>query len=150
MALPPKAGMKSVTIFDKCSDLQKLFGPGTSIKKALKLRFNGLPLHELIYYHSYQSKESVIVSLAKARNGTIDIRRELHHGTHRSRRHPSGEHQDCLGMTPLHVLTCSTSHDLELYRFLIEKYPEDLITQDRWGALPILYAVWGDAPQDIM
>jgi hypothetical protein len=58
-----------------------------------------------------------------------------------------GNHQDCLGMTPLHILTCSSVHDLELYRVIVDNYPTNLITEDRWGALPLL---WGAAPAEII
>jgi hypothetical protein len=63
---------------------------------------------------------------------------------------PTGNQQDCLGMTPLHILTCSSVHDLELYRIIVENYPTNLITEDRWGALPLLYAFWGAAPAEII
>jgi hypothetical protein len=53
-------------------------------------------------------------------------------------------------MTPLHILACSSIHDLELYRVIVEKYPTNLITEDRWGALPLLYAFWGAAPAEII
>jgi hypothetical protein len=53
-------------------------------------------------------------------------------------------------MKPLHILACSSMHNLELYRVIVEKYPENLITEDRWGAIPLLYAFWGDAPSEIM
>jgi hypothetical protein len=53
-------------------------------------------------------------------------------------------------MTPLHILACSSVHDLELYRSIVEKYPTNLITEDRWGALPLLYALWGAAPNEII
>jgi hypothetical protein len=53
-------------------------------------------------------------------------------------------------MTPLHILACSSVHDLELYRVIVEKYPTNLITEDRWGALPLLYAFWGVAPSEII
>jgi hypothetical protein len=39
---------------------------------------------------------------------------------------------------------------LELYRVIVEKYPANLITEDRWGALPLLYAFWGAAPTEII
>ena len=58
--------------------------------------------------------------------------------------------QDCLGITPLHILTCSSVHDLEVYRLIVEKYPKNLITKDGWGALPLLYAFWGAAPVEII
>ena len=47
-------------------------------------------------------------------------------------------------------MACSFVHDLELYRVIVEKYPANLITEDRWGALPLLYAFWGTAPSEII
>jgi hypothetical protein len=41
-------------------------------------------------------------------------------------------------------------HDIEVYRVIVEKYPTNLITKDRWGALPLLYAFWGAAPTEIV
>eukprot|EP00581_Thalassiosira_minuscula_P028324 CAMPEP_0183757150 /NCGR_PEP_ID=MMETSP0739-20130205/5530_1 /TAXON_ID=385413 /ORGANISM="Thalassiosira miniscula, Strain CCMP1093" /LENGTH=747 /DNA_ID=CAMNT_0025994505 /DNA_START=52 /DNA_END=2292 /DNA_ORIENTATION=- len=59
--------------------------------------------------------------------------------------------QDSLGMTPLHILACSSSkHDLVLYQRVIEYEPKCLITKDEWGCLPILYAVWLNVPPDIL
>jgi hypothetical protein len=63
---------------------------------------------------------------------------------------PTGTQQDCLGMTPLHILACSTVQLLELYQIMIDKYPESLIVEDAWGATPLLYAIWGDAPNEIV
>jgi hypothetical protein len=37
-----------------------------------------------------------------------------------------------------------------MYRVIVENYPTNLITEDRWGALPLLYAFWGAAPAKIM
>jgi hypothetical protein len=53
-------------------------------------------------------------------------------------------------MTPLHILACSSVHNLEAYHLLVEQYPENLITVDRWGATPLLYAFWGAAPDEII
>ena len=33
---------------------------------------------------------------------------------------------------------------------MVEKYPENLIVEDAWGATPLLYAIWGDAPTKIV
>jgi ankyrin repeat protein len=62
---------------------------------------------------------------------------------------PTGLHQDCLGMTPLHILACSIVHSLELYQLMIENYPSNLIVEDAWRATPLLYAIW-DAPNEIV
>jgi hypothetical protein len=70
--------------------------------------------------------------------------------TLRSKPDPTGNQQDCLGMTPLHILACSSVHDIEMYCLIVEKYPTNLITEDRWGALPLLYAFWGAAPTEII
>jgi hypothetical protein len=53
-------------------------------------------------------------------------------------------------MIPLHILACSSVHDLELYCVIVDNYPTNLITEDRWGALPLLYAFWGAAPAEII
>jgi hypothetical protein len=63
---------------------------------------------------------------------------------------PIGMQQDCLGMTPLHILACSTVQCLELYQLIVNKYPANLIVEDAWGATPLLYAIWGDAPSEIV
>ena len=33
---------------------------------------------------------------------------------------------------------------------MVEKYPETLITKDKWGDIPLLYALWCNAPADII
>jgi hypothetical protein len=47
-------------------------------------------------------------------------------------------------------LACSSVQDLELYCVLVAKYPANLITVDRWGATPLLYAIWGAPPIEII
>ena len=55
-------------------------------------------------------------------------------------------------MTPLHILACSTVQCLDLFQFMIEKYPANLIVEDEWRAVPVplLYAIWGDAPREVV
>ena len=125
------------------SDLQRLFGLEAEIIRELKHRFDGLPIHSLLYYQSYNQR--VLHSLISAINSRSGHCRSLC-----SKLDPTGNHQDCLGMTPLHILTCSSVHNLEVYRVVIENYPTNLITEDRWGALPLLYAFWGAAPREII
>ena len=116
------------------TDLQQLFGNlNAGIIRMLQHRFDGLPIHRLVYYQSYNP--GVLQNVISATNMRSGQRRTL-----RSKLDPTGNQQDCLGMTPLHILTCSSVHDLELYRLIVEKYPTNLITEDRWGALPLLYA----------
>ncbi|MFN9898792.1 MAG: hypothetical protein ACK55Z_08380, partial [bacterium] len=97
----------------------------------------------IVYYQTYY--HGVLQILIAAINTRSGQSRTL-----RSKLDPTGNQQDCLGMTPLHILTCSSIHDLELYRVIVEKYPANLITEDRWGALPLLYAFWGAAPAEII
>jgi hypothetical protein len=124
------------------TDLQKLFESEEAIINALKHRFDNLPIHKMIYYKSYDNMT------VDQLNDAANIRRE--HRSLRSKSDPIGNQQDCLGMTPLHVLACSTVQNLELYKVLVAKYPGNLITEDRWGALPLLYAVWGEAPDEVV
>lgn len=56
---------------------------------------------------------------------------------------------DCLGMTPLHILACSKRQDYDLYEFMHENFGPRMrrysTTEDRWGCLPLFYALLGDA-----
>jgi hypothetical protein len=126
------------------TDLYQLFGnSNANIIWELQHRFDGLPIHQIVYYQSYN--HGVLQILLAA----VDMRSGQSR-TLRSKLNPTGNQQDCLGMTPLHILACSSVHDLELYRVIVEKYPTNLITEDRWGALPLLYAFWGAAPSEII
>jgi hypothetical protein len=131
VAIPPNAVISN-DIFDEATDLLQLFGSIADIIRQLKLRFDDLPLHSTVYVQP--CNQGVLQRLITSDN-------ELD---------PTGNQQDCLGMTPLHILACSSVHDLEVYRLIVEKYPANLITEDRWGALPLLYAFWGDAPVEII
>jgi len=148
VAFPPNAVFGDDIFIDEdyneMTDLQRLFGNSNArIIFALQHRFDGLPIHSIVYYQSYNP--GVLQNLISATNMRSGQRRTL-----RSKLDPTGNQQDCLGMTPLHILTCSSVHDLELYRLIVEKYPTNLITEDRWGALPLLYAFWGAAPAEII
>jgi hypothetical protein len=125
------------------TDLQQLFGLESRIIFALQHRFDELPIHSIVYYQSYhQGVLQILIAAINTRSGQSR--------TLRSKLDPTGNQQDCLGMTPLHILACSSVHDLELYRVIVEKYPANLITEDRWGALPLLYGFWGAAPAEII
>jgi hypothetical protein len=137
MAFPPNA-VFGIDIFIKANDLLLLFRSEKKIIRKLQHRFDRLPIHSLVYYQSYN--QGVLQNLIAA----INMR------SGQFRMDPSGNQQDCLGMTPLHILACSSVHDLEVYRLIVEKYPTNLITEDRWGALPLLYAFWGAAPAEII
>jgi hypothetical protein len=126
----------SVHAFSDCQDLLLIFVTKEAIVDALQIRFDGLPVHCKMYYISYYP-----VVLEEIRNIIMSENGELH---------PTGLHQDCLGMTPLHILACSTVQCFELYQLIVEKYPANLIVEDAWGATPLLYAIWGDAPNEIL
>ena len=123
------------------TDLWLLFDSELQIMIDLQHRFDGLPIHKLVYYQTYH--QGVLHNLVFAVNSRSDQ-------TLRGNLDRTGNEQDCLGMTPLHILACSSVHDLEMYRVIVEKYPANLITEDRWGALPLQYAFWGAAPAEII
>ena len=127
-------------------DLSKLFGSNKEALVALTQRFEGLPIHRHIYYQTYGkeplTKESLFDASHIKRSGSREnLRRKLD---------TSGNKQDCLGMTPLHILACSSKQDLGPYQTLVDVYPTNLVIKDRWGALAFLYLLWGDAPDDIV
>jgi hypothetical protein len=148
VAFPPNAVFGDDDIFideddNEMTDLQRLFGSNARIIWELQHRFDRLPIHKLVYYQSYY--QGVLQNVIAAMNMRSGQSRTL-----RSKLDPTCNYQDCLGMTPLHIMACSSVHNLELYRVMVEKYPTNLITEDRWGALPLLYAFWGAAPVEII
>jgi hypothetical protein len=130
VAIPANADVGNDN-FHEATDLLQLFG-SEEIVRQLKHRFDRLPVHSTVYCQSYN--QGALQRLITSDN-------ELD---------PTGNQQDCLGMTPLHILACSSVHDLEVYCLIVAKYPANLITEDRWGAVPLLYAIWGDAPSEII
>eukprot|EP00571_Detonula_confervacea_P007130 CAMPEP_0172325076 /NCGR_PEP_ID=MMETSP1058-20130122/53089_1 /TAXON_ID=83371 /ORGANISM="Detonula confervacea, Strain CCMP 353" /LENGTH=628 /DNA_ID=CAMNT_0013041527 /DNA_START=19 /DNA_END=1905 /DNA_ORIENTATION=+ len=139
--------LRNIAIPKKCTynfgglgtDLSNLFPKDfPALVDALKNRFDGLSIHKICYYQS-KYPTSVIESLSRRTNSTSEQRAIA-----------TGMLQDSLGMTPLHILACSTSQSLELYLFLLDIYVENLIIEDRWGCIPLLYAVWRGAPQEIL
>jgi hypothetical protein len=151
VAFPPNADLSNDIFGDEedynematNADIFQLFGSFAEIIRELQHRFDRLPIHFIVYYQSYH--HGVLQNLIAVINMRSGQRRTL-----RSKLDPTGNQQDCLGMTPLHILTCSSVHDLELYRVIVDNYPTNLITEDRWGALPLLYAFWGAAPSEII
>jgi hypothetical protein len=102
----------------------------------LRSRFDDLPIHRLCFHHAHQPLEY---------NNAYELLKEMV----RYRR-TNGAKVDCLGMTPLHVLACSGTHDLRLYRCLIDKFPRAMITKDRWGEPPLVYVLLSEPPMEII
>lgn len=132
LALPSNADV-GIDAFKDCLDLKQL-GSERNIIKLLKHRFDNLPIHRMLYYQSYNQGRAL-----RSSDGSLISKLD----------DPSIKQQDTLGMTPLHILACSTFQNIELYKIFIDKHPESLITKDRWGAVPLLYAVWRDAGKEI-
>lgn len=121
------------------TDLLEIFDTAEGIIIALRCRLDGLLIHKMCYYKSYHLKAW----------------QDFIHSTNVSSGQPSesnliesSRQQDCLGMTPLHILAYSTDHHFEIYRFMIDQYPETLIVEDAWEAVSLLYAIWGSPPTE--
>ena len=110
----------------------------SDVKDGLKSRFNGLPMHKICYYQAYNDTDTTIARLEKviSKKGSWKLR-----GL-----------EDCLGMTPLHILACSKKQDMRVWKFLSSspRFPEMLATEDMWGCLPIFYAFANEAPLEII
>jgi hypothetical protein len=102
----------------------------------LRDRFDNLPVHRLCFYHLHQSDEH---------NKTFELLKEmvLYPTT-------NGDKVYCLGMTPLHVLACSGTNDLRLYRCLVDHYPDTMLTEDKWGETPLFYMLLFEPTMDII
>jgi hypothetical protein len=111
--------------------------------EALMHRFDGLPIHKLCYYHTYEND-----TYEKVKNIILGEGKRLRSGRkiRVNQVNPSGNKQDPMGFTPLHILVCSAWHNQRLHELIMEYYPETLITKDKWNATPLLYAFWTGAP----
>jgi hypothetical protein len=138
VAFPPNAVIGDYYILNGTMDLLQLFGSIAEMIRKLQHQFDQLLIHSLVYYQSYnQGALQTLIAAINMRSGKFRV-------------DPTGNQRDTLGMTPLHILTCSSVHDLELYCVIIDNYPTNLIIEDAWGATPLLYAVWGDASAEII
>ena len=149
IALPSDCEMNTTALYH-CTDLKLVLldddddynDNDTAISEALRHRFDVLPIHKICYYQSYHDTETTMQSL----------KREINPWTSKppGQLNKSGKEQDCLGMTPLHILACSTKPTNEMFQLLIDKYPETLIMKDKWGDIPVLYAIWCNAPTEVL
>jgi len=134
IALPSECRTSAIPpdCLDGCEDLEEAL-PDEDLVYALEDRFDDLPIHKTCYYQSYHDTEEAMQNL-KLEIAIFE----------------SDKNQDCLGMTPLHILACSTKPTIEMYRLLIEKYPETLTMKDKWGDVPLLYAFWCNVPSEVI
>lgn len=117
-------------LFKGCHNLSTIFPDSSSMMTSLTQRFDGLPRHELCYYQSYYPLDEVL-------NKLKELSKEQ-------------QRQDCLGMTPLHILALSKVQRFELYQACLQECADDLISKDKWGALPIHYALENNVPLPIV
>lgn len=152
IAIPPNSSIDT-KCFEGCLDLHRLFGADDSeIATTLKTRFTDLPVHKMCFYLSNNLEDSgntcrtiddPYVSCDGNSENTQEVKRAIALDT-------TGKRQDCLGMTPLHILVCSAVQHIGLYKLIVDKYPKDLMTKDKWGDLPILYAIRSCVPENIL
>ena len=128
VAIPPTAHAPQEYL-QGCHDLLQLFDLQEKIVHALRSRFDGLPIHKLCYYQSLHSTREVLDQLKNVIGPDPD-QSEASPGTSNVTDH----NQDCLGMTPLHILACSTKHDIDLYHLIVANHPRSLITLRTNGA----------------
>ncbi|CAJ1938938.1 unnamed protein product [Cylindrotheca closterium] len=108
--------------------------------QALQHRFDGLPVHGLCYYHTYYGSASNTERIVSKLEEIIASPSE----------NQQQSQQDCLGMTPLHILALSSRQILPLYKVLLKHCPDDVITKDKWGDLPLHFACKIDAPLEVI
>ena len=131
--LPPDVIDDYESINDACASLQR--------------RFEGLPIHGICYRQCHQDAATVMRDMRREINPWLPSSRN---SRFLGRLNETGRRRDCLGMTPLHILACSSRHDIEMFRLVVGKYPENLVTEDCWGDIPLLYAFWCDAPDEVI
>jgi hypothetical protein len=135
VAIPSTVNFIGDNAFGYCFKLHEKFPDYYDLVNALKTRFDNLPLHKLCYYQSYHPTATTINALVDVIKSDSSVRKKR---------------EDCLGMTPLHILGLSKKQEPELYQLLVERYPGDILIRDAWGCLPIYYVCLSDAPIKIV
>mmetsp|Transcript_23568 Transcript_23568/g.53497 ORF Transcript_23568/g.53497 Transcript_23568/m.53497 type:complete len:527 (+) Transcript_23568:289-1869(+) len=127
IAIPKGANSKMVA--DVFRDTQNFqldvafpYSDGMIIFEELKGRFSRLPIHRACYFQG-----DVVSYVMESREEDLI-------------------EQDCLGFTPLHILVCSTTQNVEAMELIFERCPGSLTAKDAWGENPIFYALVLGAP----
>jgi len=90
---------------------------------ALKCRFDGLPLHQICYFHSYHPTLHTLRKLSKVLNKGAD---------------PS--EMDSFGLNSFHLLALSTKLDLHVWMTLMPTCDVQMVhVKDCWGCSPLYY-----------
>ena len=132
----------------------------------LKSRFDGMPLHELCYYHSYRNNgiDDIIEwmtstgEISGVRSSTESCKDQkagfvpppMKLGRMSSAASAACGQKDRLGMTPLNILACSGSHDLQLNNIIIDSNPEALSARDKYGLTPLEYVLLFCARKEVI
>jgi hypothetical protein len=102
----------------------------------IKGRFDDLSMHQLCNnYNPAPGTQAEVQARCEAFIQAVN-----QHPIHEFQR------QDCLGMTPLHILLCSgIDYGMRVLECMIEKCPDAMLIQDKWGKVPLDYALLGKA-----
>ncbi|EJK55559.1 hypothetical protein THAOC_24701, partial [Thalassiosira oceanica] len=99
----------------------------------MKARFRQLPLHEICFNYSNHHTDVTFEQVLKYLEDNADAVLE----------------KDCIGMTPLHIIACSTNHDVRLFQKLISISHKTLLVRDIFGRTVLDYAILSDAPKEV-
>ena len=119
--------------------LEELF-PASYFQVAGRWNEYDVSLHALCFFHTRQGAEAIQynnpMKWMDEHTGELSLE--------------DYSEQDHLSMTPLHVLACSGTHDINLYRRIIDCCPDAMIATDNWGETPLEYVMLSAAPMDIL
>jgi hypothetical protein len=134
--IPDTVTHMGANVFDGCTKLKEaLPGDDEKLLNTLRNRFQDLPIHRLTYFHSYQDVDDNLDAL------TVGFSQEA------SGDAPPGT--DAFGMTPLHLMALSSKPDLEVALYLVQRYSEYHVLEDRWGRLPVIYLCQSGPPNSV-
>eukprot|EP00980_Cylindrotheca_fusiformis_P024656 scaffold12194_cov129-Cylindrotheca_fusiformis.AAC.20 len=131
IVLPTEMSEVGPGAFNHCKALRKEGEHDEEIVAHLKTRYSELPLHNICYYHTYDSSTSDIVGSVDAiiDEGSTDT-----------------AVSDKFEMSPLHVLALSARPSLALCSRIFCKQKDLLQRTDCWGMTPFLYAANNVSP----
>lgn len=98
--------------------------PPHEVAEMLRKRFEGLPLHNVCYFHSYDPNVMDQLQQAMEQAGTLNCGSKM---------------VDCFGLTPFHILALSTRPNKDLWVTLQQQHKDVQHLKDHWGNSPLDY-----------
>jgi hypothetical protein len=126
IVVPSSVETEGRCVFGNCLD----DFPPQEVPEMLRKRFEGLPLHNVCYFHTYDPNVMDQIQQAMEQAGPTS--------------NCNSKMADCFGLTPFHILALSTTPNKDVWITLLSKHKGVQHLKDHWGHSPLDYLYMHD------